>query len=184
MLFRSLTNEPLLELIFSMVLPGVGAAILFQHNASGGGTDIPAAILKEKKGIEVGKGLFYCDVAITALAFFVFDIETFLFSCLGLLAKSLILDGVISSMNLSKCFTVICDDPEPVCRYITDTLGRGATVVDGHGAFSSSEKHLVFTALKPHEAYHLRVYIHSHVPHAFIMVSTSSEIMGKGFMNI
>lgn len=32
-----LTDQPLLELIFAILLPGAGAAILFQHEASGGG---------------------------------------------------------------------------------------------------------------------------------------------------
>ena len=44
---RPLTNEPLLELIFAIFLPGVGSAILFHIGASSGGTDILAMILKK-----------------------------------------------------------------------------------------------------------------------------------------
>lgn len=39
-----LTNEPLLELIFAILLPALGSAILFNIGASSGGTDVIAMI--------------------------------------------------------------------------------------------------------------------------------------------
>ena len=177
-----LTDQPLLELIFAILLPAAGTAILFQHAASSGGTDIIAAIMKERAGTDVGKGLFLSDVAVVVCAAFVFDVKTVLFSALGLLAKSLVVDEFLRSLNLSKCFIVICDDARPICDFITETLHRSATVTEGHGAFSGQPKQLVFTVLKPAQAYRLRTYIHKEQPHAFMMISTSSEIVGKGFM--
>ena len=44
-----LTTQPLLELVFSVTFPAVGSAILFNMQASSGGTDIVAMILKRKK---------------------------------------------------------------------------------------------------------------------------------------
>lgn len=38
------TNQPLLELCFAMMLPAVGSALMFNYNASSGGTDIVAMI--------------------------------------------------------------------------------------------------------------------------------------------
>ena len=42
-----LTTEPVLELVFAIVLPAFSAAIFFNMGASGGGTDIVAMILKK-----------------------------------------------------------------------------------------------------------------------------------------
>ena len=42
---------------------------------------------------------------------FVFDIQTGLFSLTGLLAKSLVIDNVIESINRCKVFLIVCDDP-------------------------------------------------------------------------
>ena len=44
------TNQPLLELCFAMMLPAVGSALMFNYNASSGGTDIVAMILKKYTG--------------------------------------------------------------------------------------------------------------------------------------
>ena len=90
--------------------PRSGAGDPFQHEASGGrhgyfGGDHEGAL----RGGGRGRGLFLSDVAITASAALVFDVETVLFSCLGLLAKSVVVDGMIQNMNLCKCFTVICE---------------------------------------------------------------------------
>lgn len=41
-----LTDQPLLELFFSVMLPAVGSALMFNEGASSGGTDITAMILK------------------------------------------------------------------------------------------------------------------------------------------
>ena len=45
------TDQPLLELVFAMMLPGLGSALLFYCNASSGGTDIVAMILKKYTSI-------------------------------------------------------------------------------------------------------------------------------------
>jgi len=123
-----LTNQPLLELIFAVFLPGVGAAMLFNMGASSGGTDIIAMILKKYTHYNIGTALFIVDLSIALAAFPVFGATTGLFSMLGLLAKSLVIDTVIESINLCKYFTVICENPEPICKYIIKDLNRSATV--------------------------------------------------------
>lgn len=106
---RPLTREPLLELIFAILLPGVGSALLFHIGASSGGTDIVAMILKKYTSCNIGTVLLVVDMAAVIMAFFVFGPETGLFSSLGLMAKSLVIDDVIENINLCKCFSIICD---------------------------------------------------------------------------
>lgn len=65
------------------------------------------------------------DVAIVVAGVFVFGMETGLFSILGLVLRSLITDNFIESFNLSKCFNVVCDSPEPICNFIIRDLHRG-----------------------------------------------------------
>ena len=52
------------------------------------------------------------------MAFFVFRTGDGIVSSLGLMAKSLVIDDVIENINLCKCFSIICDDPGPICDYI------------------------------------------------------------------
>ena len=109
------TDQPMLELIFAILLPALASAVLFNMDASGGGTDILAMILKKYSSVDIGVGLFVVDLAVTVSAFFVFGIETGLYSCCGLMAKSLVIDGVIENINLCKFFTIVTDTPELIC---------------------------------------------------------------------
>ena len=176
-----LTSQPVLELIFAIFLPAFASAILFNVGASGGGTDILAMVLKKYTTFNIGTALFIVDLLITVAACFLFDPQTGLFSFTGLMAKSLVIDGVIENINLCKYFTISCDDPVPICDFITKNLNRSATIFRAEGTYTHSEKTIILTVMKRSQAVMLRNYIHLNVPGAFMMITNSSEIIGKGF---
>lgn len=176
-----LTDEPVLELIFAIVLPAFSAAVFFNMGASGGGTDIIAMILKKHTKFNIGTALFLVDLGIVITSCLVFDAQTGLFSLCGLLAKSLVVDGVIENINLCKCFTIICDNPLPICDFIVKNLGRSATLYRAEGAYQHNEKTVIITIMKRSQAVELRNFIRKTQPGAFIAITNSSEIIGKGF---
>ena len=177
-----LTDEPLLELVFAVFLSGVGSSLLFNIGASSGGTDIIAMILKKYTSLDIGSVLFLVDAAAVVMAFFLFGPTTGLFSSLGLLTKSLVIDSVIESINQCKCFNIICDEPDPICQFIIHELGRDATVYEAVGAFTNKQKTVIMTTMKRGQALRLRNFIRKNEPTAFILISNSSEIIGKGFL--
>lgn len=179
-----LTDQPILELIFAIVLPAFGSAILFNIGASSGGTDVIAMILKKYTSVDIGKALLLSDFLITLAGFFVFDIQTGLYSFLGLTMRSTLIDSFIESLNRSKYFNVVCSNPEDICSYIKDKLHRSATIVLAQGAFSGEDKYIVLTVLSPTEAVKLRNFIKATTPDAFLLISNTSEIIGKGFHSV
>ena len=68
--------------------------------------------------------------------------------------------------------------------YIVNDLKRSATVCHAQGAFSGKDKYIVFTALNRPQAVRLRNFIKDAEPDAFILISNTSEIIGKGFHNV
>lgn len=180
-LTKPLTNEPVLEFMFAVFLPSLGSAMLFDAEASSGGTDILAMILKKYTSLNIGVTLMIVDVAITVIAFAVYGPKTGLFSVAGLLTKTLMIDSVIENMNLCKYFTVVCDDPEPICDFIHKELDRSATIFNAEGSYQHNEKKIILTVMKRNQAVRLRKFIRQQQPNAFIMITNSSEIIGKGF---
>lgn len=176
-----LTNEPVLEVLFAVAIPAVASAILFNMDASSGGTDIVAMLLKKYTTMEIGTAIFVVDFLITMSAFLVFDFQTGLFSLTGLFTKTLIVDGAIENINLCKYFTIITTNPKPICDYIHNTLHRSATIYKAEGAYSHTERTIVLVVLKRSQAVLLRRYIKEIEPTAFMMITNSSEIIGKGF---
>lgn len=179
-----LTDQPVLELIYAIVLPSFSSAIFFNMEASGGGTDIIAMILRKYTKLNIGAALFIVDLIIVIASCLVFDVKTGLFSFCGLLAKSLVVDTVIENINLCKYFTIICDDPQPICDYITNDLKRSATVYEAEGAYEHNRKYVVISIMKRYQAVSLRQFIRKNQPTAFIAITNSSEIIGKGFRGL
>ncbi len=181
---QPLTDQPLLELFFAVILPAFGSAILFNTGSSTGGTDIAAMILKKLTNMDIGRALLCSDVLIAGSTLFLFDIKTGLYSLLGLLLKSALVDSVIESLNRKKAVTVVTDSPKEVATFIAESLGRSSTSWDGIGDFTHTRRRVIITALNRGQAVLLRNYVYSVDPHAFIMISNSSEIFGKGFMRV
>ncbi len=179
-----LTDQPMLELAFAIALPSLGSAVLFNIGSSSGGTDVIAMIMKKYTSFNIGNALMITDLFITIAGCFVFDIKTGLYSFLGLAIRSFMIDGFIESLNLSKYFNVVCTNPEPICNFIKEKLNRSATIVSAKGAFSGKEKYIIFTVLNRVEAVRLRNYIKENDPEAFLLISNTSEIIGKGFHSI
>ena len=123
------TDQPLMELIFAVGLPAVGSAMLFNIDASNGGTDIVAMILKKYTSMDIGKALMASDLIITLLAGVAYGMEAGMFSLLGLIIKSTLLDSVMESFHLCKYFTIVTKNPDLICDYIINTHRKSSAKV-------------------------------------------------------
>ncbi len=176
-----MTSQPFLELIFSVLLPAIGSAILFDIGASTGGTDITAMILKKYTSMDIGKSLLCVDALITVAACAVFGMETGLFSILGLAIKAFMVDSIIESFHICKYFNIVTNQPELISRFITETLNRSATSLRATGVYSGEERTLLLTVTNRAQAVQLNRFIKEYDPGAFVTISSISTIIGKGF---
>ena len=177
-----LTDELFLEFILMMLTTGAGSAIIFNCKASSGGTDIIALIIKKYTNLkDVGVALLVTDFAIAFSSFFVFGVKIGLYSMLGLLTKSFLIDGVIESILKSKYVIIITAHPETVAPFIIEGLHRSYTKIEGQGGYSGEEKTVLMTVCKKMEAFKLKTKIHDVDPDAFVILCNTSDIMGRGW---
>ena len=179
-----MTSQPMLELIFAVSLPAIGSALLFNIGASSGGTDIVAMILKKHTALDIGKALLASDLLITGMACVAFGMEVGLYSILGLAMKSLLIDMVLENINTNKCFHIITAHPEKLETYITGTLRRGATRVHGEGVYTHEGREVLLTVVNRRQAVQLRNFIRQEDPTAFLLITNTGEIIGKGFRGV
>ena len=180
-----LSNEPMLELIFAITLPAIASALLFYEGASSGGTDVVAMIVKKYTHVEdIGIALFVTDLIMIIIACFVFDIKTALYSFVGLTLKSFLIDAIIENIMLRKSVMITCENKDLICHFITENLNKSATIVNAKGAYTNEDKYLIFTTLTRQQAAAVREFIHENHLKAFISMSSTSEVFGKGFTSI
>lgn len=178
---KPLTNQPFLELIYAVILPGVGAGLLFNVRASSGGTDVIAMILRKYSHIDIGKALFLSDFIITAYSMVLFGPETGLLAIFGLMTKSMLVNLTIESINMVKAFEIVTEKPEDILEYIKIKLHRGGTIIEGKGIYLGNDKTIINVVVNSYEAILLRDYAKSVDPHCFITIFSTSHIIGKGF---
>lgn len=179
-----LTHDVFLELCFAVILPAVGAAMVFNVGASTGGTDIVAMILQKYTSLEIGRALLVSDLGIVLIAAYLYGAQTGLYCILGMILKCTVVDSAIESLNLRKVCTIISKYPEQVEEFIINDLHRSATEQKAFGIYTKKEQKVMMTVLTRSETNRLRIHLRQIDPHAFITIVNSSEIIGKGFRSI
>ena len=182
---KTLTDEPVLELCVGITIYAIGTATIFYAGASSGGMDIMALIIQKYAKIDVGRAVLFVNMFIAGGSILVFqNIKIGILSLVGLFANSFIIDIVIDNFDSCKYFIVITEKPDLVSEYRMNILHHGVTISDAIGGYTQMKKGMVHTVCRRYEAIKLRAAIKKIDENAFIVVTTSSEIIGKGFRSV
>lgn len=178
---KPITDDIFIQLVFGILISGVGMAIVFNQNSSTGGTDIIGKIINKYFHIPIGKAILMVDFVITLSAAVSFGPKIGMYSLLGVIINGLVIDNVIEGLNISKNVVIITSKVEAVQDFIINTLERGATIYVAKGAFTHDNKEVITTVLSQKEFIKLRNYIKDIDTRAFITVSNVHEALGEGF---
>lgn len=176
-----LTDQKFLELVYSVFIPGFGSALVFHFGATTGGTDIIAQILSKFFKWKISTSLLATDFLIALGAGLLFGVEACMYSVLGVCFRSFLLDAVMESLRIYKVVVIISEKSMDIQHFICHDLKRSATVHTARGAYTVQEKEVITTVLSRRQALRLQQFIKTEDPAAFITVSNSTEIIGKGF---
>lgn len=180
----SLTQDMMMAVIMGSLISAIGMAIVFNNDASTGGTDIIAVILKKFFHIEVGKSLLVVDFIITFFAALAFGFEAGLYAVLSVIILGIAIDNFIAGFNRCKEVTVISNKNKEISQYIMNTLERGCTLYNGRGAYTGKETEILYSVVGRNELIKLKKFIAEVDENAFITVREVHEVTGEGFKGI
>lgn len=178
---KPLVDDLFINLVFGILISGVGMGIVFNQNSSTGGTDIIAKILNVFFHIEIGKGLLMADAIVVLLAAITFGLETGLYALLGVILNSFVIDAMIAGFTRKISVQVISNELEQINNYLQQEIVRGGTIFSAIGAFTGHDKPVLYTVLNRNEFIRLRTHIRKVDPNAFVIVSYIHEVEGEGF---
>jgi uncharacterized membrane-anchored protein YitT (DUF2179 family) len=179
-----LTKDLLLASIFGTLLSGIGMAMVFNQNASTGGTDIIAKILNKFFHIDIGKSLLAVDFIVTLFAGITFGVDIAMYALLCVIINGFVIDNVIEGVNTSKEIMVLSSKINDISKYIIEELDRGCTIFHGTGGYSSKEAKILYTVLHRKQFIKLKKFIKEVDNRAFITVSEAHEVLGEGFKDM
>ena len=180
----NITNDLMLATIFGTLISAGGMAIVFNANASTGGTDIIAKILNKFSHIEIGKSLLMVDFLVTLLGAITFGINMGLYGLLSVIINGVVIDNIIAGFKTKSEITIISDKNKDISKFILNDLERGCTFIKGVGGFTGKDTALLYTVLDRSEFIKLKNKIREIDKNAFITVGEVHEVMGEGFMGI
>lgn len=178
---KPVTDEILLNLICGIVISAMGLSIVFNQNASTGGTDIIAKILNKYFNMDIGNGLMAADIVVVISAFFTYGLQTAVVGAFGWFLNGVIVNYFIDGFSVKNEVVIISDKPEEIKQYIFSKLDRGVTVYKAEGGYTNDKKDVIVTILERKEYFVLKKELKNIDHNVFVIVRTVQEVYGFGF---
>lgn len=175
------TDDLFINLIFGILISGVGMGIVFNQNASTGGTDIVAKIINKYLHLDIGKSLLAADFLITLFAGLVFGARLGMYALLGIVINSFVIDKMIAGFNVKINMIIISDHIDEINEFILVDVFRGTTIYHATGGYSKEDRRIINTIVSRSEYIRIRNFIKSIDEKAFVAVSYITEVEGEGF---
>lgn len=177
-------NDLLLSSIFGGVLSGISLGIIFLRNATTGGVDIIAKLIKLRHPhITLGKSIFILDAVVIITGGIIYgNLESMLYAAITVFVSAQALDYIIYGISRGATIMIISEKSDEIRHIIINDLHRGVTVLKGQGGYSGAEKNILLCACFDNQTQKLIKKIKSADENAFFIVTQSKQILGEGFM--
>lgn len=174
--FRSITADPLLDVICYILIVGIGLALLFSRNASSGGLDIVAKLMNKYLRMELGKAMSLSGMLVAMSSALCYDSKTVVLSILGTYFGGIIVDYFIFGLNIKRRVCIISKEFDAILEFILHELHSGATIYEGVGAYRMEAKKEIITIVDNQEYRKLMDFMKKTDPAAFMTVYSVQEI--------
>ncbi|MCC9295540.1 YitT family protein [Clostridium sp. WLY-B-L2] len=173
--------DPLLSALCSGMLTGVGAGIVFKCRASQGGTDIIAVAVKKKYGISIGRIGFGINAVIVSIGMIIGNLPIALYTLISMYMYSVVVDKMIEGFDRGKIMFIVTSNTEDVEKAIVEKLGRGVTYLYGEGAYTGTQKKIIYSIMNSRQVEEAKRFIHNLDANAVMSIMDASEVRGRGF---
>ena len=180
------TPDLLLNALAGGLIMGIGLAIVLKEDATTGGTDMAAAIIRKFiPHLSIGTFLLFLDVMVVVFATFAFhSIKLGLYASVSLYVSSKTIDAFLEGVNFAKTLTIISDQSTRIADRLMNEIGRGVTGLHGKGMYSGTEKTVLMCVVKRDEIPQVIQLVRECDPLAFVLLNDTREVLGEGFVPI
>jgi uncharacterized membrane-anchored protein YitT (DUF2179 family) len=178
---QPITGDPLLYTLYGGMLDGLGVGLVFRARGTTGGIDIIARLLQQRTGIQPGRSMLGMNLLVFGAAFFGYGPEKVLYALLTAFVGSLALDYTLGAGTGARQALIVTDQPEAITQALLNDLGRGVTVLEGHGGYTGEARAVLLSVVERAEISFLKAIVGRTDPRAFVIIGEASEVLGEGF---
>lgn len=179
--YKMLVEDIMLSSIYGGILNGIGMGIVFRNRASQGGMDIIAVIIKKYLSINIGSTSLMINFTIVAISSMIYGVKAAMYTLISMYISANVLDKVQEGFDIRKQVIIIADNEEQMAEEIVKRLHRGVTYLEGEGAFTGNKKRVIYCIVTLNQLAKLKQIVKDVDPYAFMTVSDTAEVLGRGF---
>lgn len=173
-----LIEDPLLTVIVGGAIFAVGISILYQLDASSGGTTVPPLIIKKYFGIKTSTTLLMIDGMICLLNLFVAGIETMFLAILSQILTTIVMNFIETGLDRKKVIYVMSEHDLEELKQQLAYLGKTLTIFNVTGGYTGNEREMLMIVVENPDYHHMLKTIRNIDADAFILVANAAEAHG------
>ena len=176
-----ITENVLLNVLFSGMGLGVALGIVLRAGASTGGMDIPTLILKKKLNVPVSASLWIFDFTILLAQMMFHPLEDLLYGILLIIVISMALNKVMLFGTSKTEVKIVSGRAEEIRDAILSRVDRGCTLLHGQGGYRQQDMEVILSVVSNHELPKIEQLARDIDPSCFMIISHVTEVWGRGF---
>lgn len=176
----SLTQDVFLSSIFGGIINGAGVGLIIRNGGSLDGTEAVAIILDKRTSFSIGEIVMVFNLFILSAAGFVYGWDRAMYSLITYFIAYKVIDIVVEGLDESKGVFIISEAYEDISEALIARLGRGLTLLDGHGGYKGLPTNVIYVVVSRIELAKLKNIVHGFDENALITIH-SVEASGKRY---
>lgn len=179
--YEMVVKDPIISSMLAGITTGLGLGIVYRVGGNTGGLDPIALIVRKYYGLQMGSINSMINGVILFCAIWVVGLEAVAITLIALYVTTIITNKVVIGFNQRKVAFIITYRTDEVCQVVINKVGRGATIIDGIGAYTKTPKQIVMVAVNLLQVNKLKEEVMAADENAFILISDAQDVIGKGF---
>ena len=176
-----ITEDLLLNTLFSGLGLGASLGIVIRAGASTGGMDIPPLVLKKLFHIPVSASLWAFDFCIMLSQMTFHKGEDLLYGILLLMVISFALNKVLLMGTSRTEVKIVSQQAAHIRDAILSKVDRGVTMLHGEGGYLHQQTEVILSVISNHELPKIEQLARGIDPDCFMIVTRVTEVWGRGF---
>ncbi|MCE4982881.1 YitT family protein [Staphylococcus epidermidis] len=176
------TGNVVINAVFGGTCVGLGIGIIVLAGGTTAGTVILARIVNKYLDISTPYALLFFDLIVVLISLTEIPLVKCLVTVVSLYIGTKVMEFVIEGLNTKKAMTIISSRPNEVAKAIDQQVGRGLTILNGHGYYTREEKDVLYVVISKTQVSRAKRIIKNIDENAFLVIHDVRDVYGNGFL--
>ena len=176
------TGNVVINAVFGGTCVGLGIGIIVLAGGTTAGTVILARIVNKYLDISTPYALLFFDLIVVLISLTEIPLVKCLVTVMSLYIGTKVMEFVIEGLNTKKAMTIISSRPNEVAKAIDQQVGRGLTILNGHGYYTREEKDVLYVVISKTQVSRAKRIIKNIDENAFLVIHDVRDVYGNGLL--